>query len=390
VGGHRSHGVDALRGLAVLAVFAYHALLVADLGASAWLSALYGGRFSWFFPHQLGRLGVQLFFVVSGCCIHSAMRAWAQAHPGAPAAVQWRCYALRRFWRLGPLYAATLVLTFLALHPAPATPAGATDLLVHAALLQTLVPVHINRINPSLWSLAVEVQLYALYPLVWLVLQRLRGPRASPAGRTAVLLSMALACLAWAVLAPLLTRDDLLLHLPWRWGFEWLLGVLVAECAARGRHAGGRLTLACGLAAVLVLAPLRVPALVAALPPVCLALLLSWTLARERRVAAAPALPTVAACAVRACRTGLAALGRVSYAFYLVHQPLLSLPLPAWAVLPLAVATAWLLERWARRLQRAGLAAATPAGAEFTAVHTAAGQHRLAIRRPSLTSKEFR
>jgi len=136
VGGHRSHGVDALRGLAVLAVFAYHALLVADLGASAWLSALYGGRFSWFFPHQLGRLGVQLFFVVSGCCIHSAMRAWAQAHPGAPAAVQWRCYALRRFWRLGPLYAATLVLTFLALHPAPATPAGATDLLVHAALLQ--------------------------------------------------------------------------------------------------------------------------------------------------------------------------------------------------------------------------------------------------------------
>lgn len=330
----RIASIDALRGLAVLAVFAYHGVLDADLQASPWLSGVYGGPFSHFFPHHLGKLGVQLFFVISGFCIHDAMRAWCLAHPGATAGEQWRSYARRRFLRIYPIYAATLVLVFLAVHRAPFSLEGTLTLLVHASLLQTLLPGHVNQVNPSLWSLAVEVQLYALYPLLWMGMHR---PGARQARQVAVLAGAAVGCLAWAIWVPKLTYDWTMLHLPWRWGFEWLLGVAVAELSARGKRAGSGATAACGVMALLLLAPSRNLALFVALPPIVFAFLVSWASARQADAIVARAL---------------AALGRISYPFYLIHQPLIALLDGAWLALAASIACAWGLEVAARRFER--------------------------------------
>ena len=285
------------------------------------------------------------------------MRRWDARHPAASARERWRTYALRRFWRIYPLYALALLAFFaLGAYPPHADgPAPGADLLVHAAMLHTLVPDHLNLINPSLWSLAVEAQLYALYPLVWLGLRRWGPVRV-------LLLATALAAL-WHAGIPHLTRSPWVAHLPWRWGFEWVLGAFVAETVTTGRGPRGWTVAAAAALGALALAPSRSPLLYAAVPPVVFALVVAW-------VAGRPAAP----------RAGgpLAALGRVSYALYLVHQPLLA-ALGLWLVgrgvrtvdlLPFALAAAGAfaaalalaapLERLGRAAQRLGAPNALP------------------------------
>ena len=349
--------LDAWRGVAILAVFAFHAVLELNLsrpgdpGNPGWLGALVSAPYAHFLPLHLGAFGVQLFFVISGYCIHRSVRAWDAVHPGATARDRWRSYAQRRFWRIYPLYAVVLLALFAAGASPPRADVAdpATDLLVHAAMLHTLVPDHINLINPSFWSLAVEAQIYALYPLVWLGFRRWGAAR--------VLLAAAALAALWHAGVPHLTRSPWVVNLPWRWGFEWALGAFVAETLASHRWPRGRTVAAVATLATVVLAPLRSPFLYAAVPPIVFALVVAW--AARRSSPPRPWRP-------------LAALGRVSYALYLVHQPTLAalgvflvdrgvrtvdpLPFAATAVGALAVATAAavLLERFGRAAQRYG------------------------------------
>lgn len=356
--------LDTLRGAAILAVFAYHAMLELNIpgpGTSTdpgWLGAVASGTYAYFVPQHLGLFGVQLFFVISGFCIHRSTRGWDARHPAASSRERWRAYAGRRFWRIYPLYALVLVALVL-LDAGPRGADGVTPvetLAVHATMLHTLVPDHINLVNPSLWSLAVEAQWYALYPLVWLGFRRW-----GPARVTA---SIAVLALVWQFAIPALTRSTWVVHLPWRWGFEWILGAFVAETVASPRWPRGPVVAIVGVATILVLAPLRAPFLYATLPPIAFALLVAWAARRPAR-SSKPSRP--------ARKTPIAALGRISYALYLVHQPALTLagtcivmqgirtvdPVPfvltTAAVFALTVVGAYLLERVGRAIQRLAL-----------------------------------
>ncbi|MGE0606951.1 MAG: acyltransferase family protein [Pirellulales bacterium] len=157
--------IDALRGLAALAVAVYHIERYGPLAepASALLPAPIENLI------ESGWMGVQAFFVISGFVIaYSLRRAWVT--PGYLGN-----YALRRSLRLDPPYWATIGLV-LVLHawgprlwhiPSPITespldpgPTGG-QILSHAFYLQNALGY--GNLSVGLWTLCIEVQFYLLY-----------------------------------------------------------------------------------------------------------------------------------------------------------------------------------------------------------------------------------
>lgn len=172
------------------------------------------------------------------------------------------------------------------------------DLSIHVAMLQTLVPGHLNQINPSFWSLAVEVQLYLLYPLIWMSMRRW--------GSLRTVLVCAAFSLTWRFVTPIFWRDSWWISLPWRWGYEWILGVGVAATQQYKLRIGGWSLLALGAGATAIMLLSRSATQHDVFAPLLFALTVHWVVSRTVEFPAP-----------------LAALGGVSYAFYLVHQPVL-------------------------------------------------------------------
>lgn len=120
-------------------------------------------------PTAFGGAGVMLFFILSGYCI-----ALPHAGPeGRP--LRLREYFVRRFFRIYPPYLATVLLCgFFTVwaaksgHAALADPRGYVPSLL---MLQNYTTGQIF-LNPSLWSLPVEIELYVVFPLFLLLLRR--------------------------------------------------------------------------------------------------------------------------------------------------------------------------------------------------------------------------
>lgn len=151
--------VDALRGLAVLGVVAYH---VGQYGTSA----------PFFHPLlaaavESGARGVQLFFVLSAFTLfRSAQRRQTEAH-----AV--RNFLLRRAFRIVPMYWLALLyfgLWFTYVQPRPLTPG---QVLSNLLLVHGFGPGWINSAVPGGWSVGVEVMFYCLVPALVLRLRSL-------------------------------------------------------------------------------------------------------------------------------------------------------------------------------------------------------------------------
>ncbi|MBK9763822.1 MAG: acyltransferase family protein [Flavobacteriales bacterium] len=107
-------------------------------------------------PSAFGASGVELFLLISGFLIHLAyLRSKSTLKLGA--------FYSKRFWRIYPPYIISIIL----LYPI-STNAGGRDLLLHALLLHNLSEVSFFSMNPSYWSLALEAQLYLVYPLLLL------------------------------------------------------------------------------------------------------------------------------------------------------------------------------------------------------------------------------
>ena len=206
----RLRSIDALRGIAALGVVLYHAIdqsekvLPTNLLRYPMRLIQFGSSF--------GYVGVFLFFVISGFCIHLQ---WCRSRsvkqePTVAFGKFWR----RRIRRLYPPYLITLVL-FLLL---TALTVGISetrffvyDLLMHVLMLHNLDPKTCYSINGVFWTLAIEEQLYLAY-FVLLFLRRRWG---WPVTLTVCLLARA----AWMTFS----------HLVW---LKTGIGVPVPEAAA--------------------------------------------------------------------------------------------------------------------------------------------------------------
>jgi len=163
--GGRLTSIDALRGIAALGVVLYHAYGRTDL---AWPR----GFLQWpaFFIHTLtsfGYIGVFLFFVISGFCIHlqwARARAASQQHP-----IRFGAFWKRRLRRLYPAYLIALVLYLLVTWLSVGyklSGANVYDVVMHLLMLHNFDPKTAYSINGVFWTLAIEEQLYLAYFLL--------------------------------------------------------------------------------------------------------------------------------------------------------------------------------------------------------------------------------
>jgi peptidoglycan/LPS O-acetylase OafA/YrhL len=162
--GGRLLSIDALRGIAALGVVLYHAVQQTHSTA--------GNIFKWpalgiQFLSSYGYVGVFLFFVISGFCIHLQ---WARANvSGNPIEVNFGAFWKRRIRRLYPPYLIALVLylLFAALNSGiHLTKFFGYDLVMHLLMLHNLDQNTCYSINGVFWTLAVEEQLYLGYFLL--------------------------------------------------------------------------------------------------------------------------------------------------------------------------------------------------------------------------------
>ena len=236
----RLTSLDFLRGIAALAVIAHHAInfgwgqnMPMHLG---WFRAIHA-------VVDRGDLGVPLFFVISGFCIHLR---WARRHAETGGTtVDFGGFWKRRIHRLYPPYFFMLLISTALLvtgvlmgrqtamvtrYPQPQGPWIAWDFVAHVFMLHGFHPLFdLGGGNPPFWTLAREEYFYALYFLL-LAWRRPRGV----AG--AVLGPLVLGIVFPALMAPLL------LHIPggeewWTlvrtsafslW-IQWALGMLAVE-----------------------------------------------------------------------------------------------------------------------------------------------------------------
>jgi len=161
----RLRGIDALRGAAAIGVVFYHAV---QQGQNVLPDNLlqYPIRLVQF-ASSFGYIGVFLFFVISGFCIHLQ---WARTKAaGLEPEIRFGAFWKRRIRRLYPPYIITL-LFFLLLTAATAginlTHFFFYDVVMHLLMLHNLDPGTCYTINGVFWTLAVEEQLYLAYFLL--------------------------------------------------------------------------------------------------------------------------------------------------------------------------------------------------------------------------------
>lgn len=151
--------LDGLRGIAISLVVWYHAWLVSGMSAG----------FLNFIP-QAGFLGVDLFFFISGFCLFFPY-ARADAE-GRPAQTTRRFFA-RRAAKIVPSYLFALIIFAAVYRDRFASPAdAATQLASHLAFVHTLNPATFGGISGPLWTIGVEVQFYAVFPLIAIVFRK--------------------------------------------------------------------------------------------------------------------------------------------------------------------------------------------------------------------------
>jgi len=161
----RLRGIDALRGVAALGVVLFHAI---EQGKNVVPNNLleYPVRLVQF-ASSFGYIGVFLFFVISGFCIHLQ---WARSKAaGIKPDIRFGSFWKRRLRRLYPPYVIALLLyLLLAAYTVglDLTHFVVYDIGMHLLMLHNLDPHTCYTINGVFWTLAIEEQLYLAYFLL--------------------------------------------------------------------------------------------------------------------------------------------------------------------------------------------------------------------------------
>ena len=157
--------LEGLRGLAAFWVFTLH------------VSNFTSASIPFF---KAGGLGVDLFILLSGFLMaHQAMQRPSPIHH----------FYIRRFFRIAPLYYIMFLVSLIAgnylwgarsaiFYPETMTdPSRYTDhsllnILLHASFVFGLVPYYSNHTAMPDWSIGLEMQFYAIFPLLMLLIRR--------------------------------------------------------------------------------------------------------------------------------------------------------------------------------------------------------------------------
>lgn len=176
--------LDGLRGIAVLLVLWYHVWEISWLPAP--LSSLQ------FIP-ETGFVGVDLFFFISGFVI---VYPFVRARARGAAPMTWAHFAYRRMMKIVPSYVLSIVVLIAIGYAQFSSPGDAVrQVVTHLLFVHTWFSDTYGGINGVLWTLAVEVEFYVIFPLLWWAFSR--RPWITVAAMTAITIAyreQAVAC----------------------------------------------------------------------------------------------------------------------------------------------------------------------------------------------------
>jgi peptidoglycan/LPS O-acetylase OafA/YrhL len=215
----RVAGLDGIRGLAALYVVINHVFLRAFPGYPVDHAPFWA---AWFI---YGRFAVVVFIVLSGFSLALS-----------PAVHDWRLdgiaqFACRRAGRILPAYWAALAFSLAVAWLVVAQPGhgvpDAKSVLVNGLLVQNIDAA--PSPNAAFWSMAVEAQLYLLFPLLLLTVRR--------RGAVVMVAAITLVVSAVGILGPHIARvDTFVVQSPPDLAALFALGILTAGIA-RATHA---------------------------------------------------------------------------------------------------------------------------------------------------------
>jgi peptidoglycan/LPS O-acetylase OafA/YrhL len=225
--------IDQLRGVAILLVLLYH---IGGIYLSWELPWVNGVRNFTAYGHvksiviyllYLCSAAVPLFFILSGFCIH-----WSCLHRER---FETPRFLWQRFWRLYPVYLITIIFFSVTELRGASSLYTAKQILTHVFLIHNFGNSTILGINGPAWSLAVEVQLYLLYPILLALKQRI--------GWRGCFLIAASVGLGWRLLAvamwglPEHYAANVTMASPLATWLDWMLGAWLADRYALGVRA---------------------------------------------------------------------------------------------------------------------------------------------------------
>jgi len=210
--------LDGIRGLAALYVVIHHVFLRAFPGYPVDHAPFWA---AWFI---YGRFAVVVFIVLSGFSLALS-----------PARHGWRLdgisqFARRRARRILPAYWAALALSLAVAWLIVAQPGNgvpdAKSVVVNGLLVQNIVGAHSP--NTAFWSMAVEAQLYLLFPLLLLAIRRWGG--------VAMIATVTLVVTAVGIFGPDIPRvDTFVIQSPPDLAALFAVGILAAGIVGAGR-----------------------------------------------------------------------------------------------------------------------------------------------------------
>ncbi|AJP48821.1 hypothetical protein PG1C_11065 [Rugosibacter aromaticivorans] len=165
---YRYPWIDVLRGIAILMVIAVHASHGLK-GSESLVKTIFG----------FGGYGVQLFFVASAMTLCMSL----ENNYGKP---RWLMkYAVRRYFRIAPMYYVGIVLYFFWSFAKNYTQNGlfgplpqytVTNVLTNIVFIHGFFPEAYNNIVPGGWSIGTEVAFYVLFPCLFLLYRKIKRP----------------------------------------------------------------------------------------------------------------------------------------------------------------------------------------------------------------------
>jgi peptidoglycan/LPS O-acetylase OafA/YrhL len=295
--------IDILRGIAILLVLLYHSQLVLfphfeEVGQRDTKNVILN-----LIPTAYGWIGVQLFLVISGFLIHLGFL----SRNGSLNLVS---FYSRRFWRIYPPYLIFLLLFFateLGMKYHLNNTEALKDLFVHLLFIHTFIARYYFSINPSFWSLALEMQLYLIYP-IFLFMRHWLGINIT------LFIILLLVPASYVVLHIILPNSTIVApgFISNHW-FNWCAGAFLAERYVNGQRLFGKFSLIVALAGFVatILAGYYISTeLSAFISIIAWIAFFEWILHKDINTKTR-------------FNKLLATIGLVSYSIYLIHQPLL-------------------------------------------------------------------